>query len=119
MTPADFDAHLYHYAATCLRVVDGDTFVALVDCGFGVRREIHVRITGYDAPELHGPTAEAGLAARTELNLHFGFGAPLRLQTRKDSASFERYLARVYVQRHGELVDVADLMIASGHGVPM
>jgi endonuclease YncB( thermonuclease family) len=118
MTPADFDAHLYHYAATCLRVVDGDTFVALVDCGFGVRRQLTVRITGYDAPELHGATAAAGQEARTAL-LGLISTAPLRLRTRKDSLSFERYLARVYIQQGAVLEDVADLMIAAGHGVPM
>lgn len=115
MTPAEFDAHLYHYAATCQRVIDGDTFVADIDLGTGVFRRAHVRIVGFDAPEIHGATAILGQEARTALLSLIGH-VPLRLVTKKDALSFERYLARVWIEEDGVLSDVAEIMIGMGHG---
>jgi endonuclease YncB( thermonuclease family) len=120
VTPAEFDAHLWHYNAHFVQAIDGDTFAALADLGFGVRKLIRVRALGYDAPELHGPTAEAGQEAQNYLVSLTGFDAPLRLVTARDSMSFERYLARVYIggARGDPLVDLAAIMIAAGHGRP-
>jgi endonuclease YncB( thermonuclease family) len=123
VTPAEFDAHLWHYNATLVRCIDGDTFEADVDLGFGVRKLIRVRALGYDAPELHGATAEAGARAKAFLQNMLDPRQPwnatgLRLVTEKDSQSFERYLARVYLIRDGQLRDLAAIMIAAGHGRP-
>lgn len=103
---------LWHYRGTLIRCKDGDTAVIRIDLGFSAYQEIAVRIDGYNAPELHGPDRDRALAAKAELESILA-GRPLYLTTRKDSRSFERYLARVYVLRDGNgLYDVASLMAA-------
>ncbi len=55
------DDRLWHYRAIIIRVVDGDTVVALIDKGFGDFRQEYLRLAGIDAPELRprtGTTAE-------------------------------------------------------------
>lgn len=43
---------LYTYMAIVERVVDGDTLILKIDCGFGVRIRHRVRLRGIDTPEL-------------------------------------------------------------------
>ncbi|MCK5580183.1 MAG: thermonuclease family protein [Candidatus Omnitrophica bacterium] len=43
---------LYTYVAVVQRVVDGDTLVLNIDCGFGVWLEQRVRLKGIDTPEM-------------------------------------------------------------------
>lgn len=40
------------YEAFVIRVIDGDTFEALVELGFGVTQKFKVRLDGIDTPEL-------------------------------------------------------------------
>jgi micrococcal nuclease len=42
---------LYHYNCELIRVIDGDTLVAMVDLGFSVWSKVEVRLFGIDAPE--------------------------------------------------------------------
>ena len=53
--------HLYTYAAIVERVIDGDTIIVSVDCGFRVWTTKRLRLRGIDAPELY---SEAGRRAR-------------------------------------------------------
>ncbi len=118
MTHADWP--LFHYRATVLRVVDGDTLWLKIDHGMRLYSEDSYRIVGMDAPEIHRGTfaekAEGG-RAKAELERLVGPpGSPVYVETLKDTQSFGRYLARVFaVGEHGELVDVAAAMVASGH----
>lgn len=41
------------YYATVLRVIDGDTFEALVDLGFGIEQKFKIRLDGVDTPEVN------------------------------------------------------------------
>lgn len=119
------DAMLWTYRARCIRVIDGDTLVAEIDCGFGVRYEATVRIAGIDAPEL--PTPE-GIAAADRLGQIVRYAVtdwPLRLRTRRlargtgEARSFSRYVAAVYaVQSDAQWCDVAATMITDGHARP-
>lgn len=43
---------LYNYSAKVLRVVDGDTFDAVVDLGFDVSLNLRIRMAGINTPEL-------------------------------------------------------------------
>lgn len=87
MTPA------YRYRAIALRVIDGDTFVADVDLGFHTHVHQHIRLHGYNAPELRTPD---GPGARARLQAALA-GEPLVLQTYRDVQSFERWVADVWV----------------------
>lgn len=57
----------YVYKGTIRRVIDGDTLEVLLDLGFRHYHRATVRLYGIDAPELHGETREAGLAAAARL----------------------------------------------------
>lgn len=108
MRTADFDRqHLWHYRAQLLRVIDGDTFTALVDTGFRGRHEVAIRVADYSAPELHTPE---GREAREQLIAAFQAAFPppqfdwnLRIVTRQritkadESRTFERYVADTYL----------------------
>lgn len=49
------------YFGKVTKVLDGDTFEALIDLGFGIKQEFHVRLDGIDTPEL---TTEKGQKAK-------------------------------------------------------
>ncbi|KAA1269116.1 DUF1016 N-terminal domain-containing protein [Leptospira interrogans] len=49
------DSFLCHYLGILERVVDGDTFVAQIDLGFGLTARQKIRLLGINAPELNAP----------------------------------------------------------------
>jgi len=52
------------YTATVTRVIDGDTLVLLAHVGLGVHREVTVRLTGIDTPELKLDQLPSGRLAK-------------------------------------------------------
>lgn len=59
-------AAIYTYAARVLHVVDGDTFDALIDVGFGLMSPGRIRLKGINAPEVDTPAGQAAKAFLTE-----------------------------------------------------
>jgi hypothetical protein len=57
----------YVYAATCVKVIDGDTYDLLVDLGFRAFEKVRVRLRGYNAPEMS--TQEGRLARLAALDI--------------------------------------------------
>lgn len=49
----------YVYKTKVIRVIDGDTFVGLVDLGFDLTLEVKFRLHGVDTPETYRPKSEA------------------------------------------------------------
>lgn len=115
---------LWHYRASYLRAIDGDTVELSIDLGFSLRRVLRVRLAGYNAPERN---TREGQAAKQRMIDLFGSerytGAvletrywPLRVITEKlpsgeEATSFERYVGRVYlVSETGELTDLVTLL---------
>lgn len=111
---------LYRYRASMVRAIDGDTLECQLDMGDRIYQRRRIRLLGYNAPELFsGDDRDAGRAAREALAALLPAGTLLYIETELDRTSFDRLLARVYVDAgSGELRDVADEMVASGHGVP-
>lgn len=117
MDVTSFDrGSLWRFRGWPQRIIDGDTFVAMIDTGFSGRHEGHIRIADLLAPELHqsgGPEAQALLATAL-------ISGPrewsLRIVTRQretvvsEVRSFERWVADVWVVRDGRLVDVKELL---------
>jgi endonuclease YncB( thermonuclease family) len=109
-------APAYRYRARCQRVIDGDTFVALVDLGFYASIAVHVRVHGFDAPELGTPE---GAAARDYARTVLEQAAPeLVLESFKDRRSFERWVCDVYVAGI-EGMSFAERMVTLGYGRPI
>lgn len=111
------DNDLYRYRAEVLRVVDGDTFEALIDVGFGMKMQSSVRILGIDAPELKGDTKAAGEVSKEALARLLA-DRSVRIRTEKPD-SFGRALAEVWIDsKIGGWFSVSSLMISNGHAVP-
>lgn len=106
---------MYEYAATLLKVVDGDTVHLMVDLGFDVQRKDSFRLYGINAPEMG---TDEGVQARDHLRLllayNLGAPNPLRITTIKDRREkYGRYLATLWM---GDL-NVNQQMVADGHAV--
>ena len=61
---------MYQYKAKLIRVVDGDTVDAMIDCGFSTFKKERIRLYGIDTPECRTRDKEEkarGLAAKARL----------------------------------------------------
>ena len=61
---------MYQYKAKLVRVVDGDTVDAMIDCGFSTFKKERIRLYGIDAPESRTRDKEEkkrGLASKARL----------------------------------------------------
>ena len=85
-------ARLFTFAAAIKRVVDGDTLLAEVDCGFSCRMEQRLRLRGIDAPELK--TVE-GRRARAFLQSELARVDFVVVKTFRPD-KYDRYLADVF-----------------------
>lgn len=74
-----------------VRVIDGDTFVASIDVGFGFTTTQRIRLMGCDMPERNQP---GGSAATAQLSGYLGCAERLIITTIKQD-SFGRWLAQV------------------------
>lgn len=112
------DWPLFRYRATVTRIIDGDTCEVELDLGDRTYRTRRIRLLGFNAPELYqGPDQAAGAAARDALAALIPPGSRVYVATELDRTSFDRLLGRVHAPGPGdELLDIAEAMIASGHG---
>lgn len=115
------DSSLYRYRAYVISVYDGDTCRVNIDLGFHtwVMNE-RVRLARINAPELRGETRAAGLAARDHLRSLI-LDKPVIIETIKDKkGKYGRYLAEIWIENDsGDLCNVNDSMVVSGHAVYM
>lgn len=105
------------YNATVVRIVDGDTLIANVDCGFRVSTEHPIRIADINAPELFTSDPlerERGRAARSYLESICPPGSRVVLRTDKDRQSFNRYVGWLELP---DGRDVGEAMVEAGHAV--
>jgi len=113
------DWPLYRYRGHVERIVDGDTLSVLLDLGDRTYRKRRIRLLGYNAPELFsGEDREEGAAARDALAALIPVGSTVYIETKLDRESFDRLLGHCFIaQENGRLADIAELMIAAGHGL--
>ena len=109
---------LYAYHATVLEVYDGDTIRCRIDLGFGLEMvNESIRLFGINTPEVRGEERPEGLEARDYLRDKI-LGKDITLITFKDTkGKYGRYLATVYLEVDGELVDINEQLITEGHAV--
>lgn len=108
------------YRAVVDRVVDGDTFYALIDLGLNEYSYQSIRLKDVNTPELNSrdPAERAkGVAARQFVAAILTPGKGVVLQTDKDKSTFGRYVADVFYLSDDEVsVSLADVVIRAGHG---
>ena len=108
----------FTYSAKLERVIDGDTAVLSIDLGFNVCTTQHVRMLGYNAPEMHKSHAADGVRARAELEMLLSGKSLIVTTTREFSQTFARYLADVFVVTSSGTESVSEHMIQAGFDVP-
>lgn len=115
---------MYEYEATVIRVIDGDTFVALVDQGFDDFTKLAFRVYGIDCPEKTGKDKIKGLAAKHRTQELIPPGEVVVIKSFKlpredgrnwplETDKYGRWLAKV---SRGDM-DLASTLILEGHGV--
>jgi len=84
-----------------VRVIDGDTFEALIDLGFGCARKLQFRIAFIDTPEISKACCQTerslGQAAKeTAIALLTDTSKEITILSSKDK-SFDRYIAEIFI----------------------
>jgi endonuclease YncB( thermonuclease family) len=106
----------YTYAATLVRVIDGDTVELSIDAGFRIAVRTIVRLLGINAPEVEGPQKTQGDQAAHFLMAYLPPGMSLTVTTHQDANDkYGRLLADLWLPdgRH-----VNQIMLDSGHAAP-
>lgn len=49
---------MYQYKAKIKKVIDGDTYDAVVDLGFKINLSVRIRLLGIDTPETYRPSCD-------------------------------------------------------------
>lgn len=87
---------MYHYKAIVTNIVDGDTFDAVLDLGFGISFKQRFRVDELDTPETHRPKSQAerehGEAA-TEKAISLLSGKEVHIQSKKKPGIYGRFSA--------------------------
>lgn len=121
------------HRATCVNVVDGDTWDLLVDRGFHDYKLARFRLVGYDAYELRRGSEEEKEKGRNakELTIEWlqPLGVkhifdishwPLRIKTQKDPGNFGRWLADLwFLNEDGEERHLGDALVEAGVAVKL
>lgn len=89
---------LYTYKAEIIRVLDGDTFAASVDLGFGFNTVQTLRLRGIDCPEIN---SREGLEAKKFVEQALK-KIPYVTITSTKSDKYDRYLADVFYTVNGK-----------------
>lgn len=107
---------MYQYQAEIIKVIDGDTIRADVDLGFSLRQKMVFRIYGINTPEIIGPNAAAGLAAKKAVDDLLPVGKVVTINTHKDEKEkYGRFLADVVlVDETGAAFNLSNYLIEKG-----
>lgn len=106
----------YQYLAKVTRVIDGDTFDAIVDLGFRITHSIRIRVKNIDCPELRSKSqAEKnhGLEASAFTKECLPVDSVVTLVTAK-AAVYNRWEADVYFNKGEEQVLLSEAIRAAG-----
>jgi len=91
------DMNPYHYNAHIIKVYDGDTVTAIVDCGFSIKLKIRVRLYGINTPEVRGKERPEGLKSRDYLR-GLILNKDIILETIKDKkGKYGRYIGIIHL----------------------
>lgn len=107
----------YHYQATVVRIIDGDTVDLLVDLGFYCFQRIRVRVKDIDAPEVYRPRtlaeAEHGQQAKAFVEQAIPVGSLVAISSFKAGA-YSRWDAVIYYRQDGKTYSLAEQLRERG-----
>jgi endonuclease YncB( thermonuclease family) len=106
---------LYHYEAKVYDVVDGDTFKAVVDCGFRITVNHVFRVHGVDTPEIFRPSCDEerkhGLVAKQMVASKILNKSVYIESIKKKAGIYNRWDAHVYFMEEGQFISLRDYII--------
>jgi len=106
----------FNYKTKVLKVIDGDTFDAVIDLGFNILLKQRIRLYGINAPESttrNKEEKERGLKAKERLKEMIE-GKEVLLQS-KEWGKFGRCLGIVYIEEKGKAIN--DILVKEGHAI--
>ncbi len=83
---------LYTYTALIERIIDADTLIAVIDCGFHTAARMRLRLKGIDAPEID---TEEGIKARVFVEKALKKSPLIGIKTYR-ADKYSRYLADIF-----------------------
>jgi len=113
---------MFEYKAKVVRVIDGDTIEVMIDLGFYLSIREKVRLANINAYEIKlGKTTtqadkDKGLEAKAFLENMLA-DQEITLKTVKIRGKYGRFIANVFVDDNGMVVNVNDLLIQKGYAV--
>lgn len=111
---------MFEYNAKLVRLIDGDTMILDVDCGFNITVRERFRLSRVNAPEL---MSISGMQARTFVALQLQKATALKISSEKSrQEKFGRWLCELYFQTaetgdHWQSLN--QLLLDTNHAVPM
>jgi endonuclease YncB( thermonuclease family) len=107
----------WYFRGRCVRVVDGDTYDILCDCGFSIYHKIRVRLRGVDTPEVYGAKAceEGRIASKVVSDTILD--KEVAIYTYKNAPStFNRWEADVFFKdENGTVINLAKFLVLNGY----
>ena len=111
---------MFEYNVQLVRLIDGDTLILDVDCGFNITVRERFRLSRVNAPEL---MTISGMQARTFVGLQLTKATALKISSEKSrQEKFGRWLCELYFQTadsgdHWQSLN--QLLLDTHHAVPM
>jgi len=105
------------FRGRCVRVVDGDTYDILCDCGFSIYHKIRVRLRGVDTPEVYGKNASEEGRVASKVVYDTIFDKEVLIYTYKNAPStFNRWEADVFFKDEGgNIINLAKFLALNGY----
>ena len=113
---------MYQYKAKLVRVVDGDTVDAMIDCGFSTFKKERIRLYGIDTPECrtrNKAEKKRGLAAKARLKelIKEGKNEFIVVTTIDKKGKYGRLLGSLYKDQETaeSFYSYNDMLVEEGH----
>lgn len=107
---------MYIYTLRLLRVIDGDTVEAEIDLGFHLSIRTAIRVYGVNCPEMHGPTRDAGKAAKDFTDNWMNQDCEYRVKTEKPD-KYGRCLGAIMRTRGNQTEILGQALIDNKHAI--
>ena len=110
---------MYQYKAKLIKIVDGDTVDALIDCGFSTFKKERIRLNGINTPECRTRDKEEkkrGLAAKARLKelIKEGKNEFIVETTIDKKGKYGRFLGQLF-RTEDSLQSYNDILVNEGH----
>ena len=104
---------VFTYLGKIIRIIDGDTYDAVVDLGFKLIHAIQIRLNIADTPEIRGEEKKEGKKVSKYVENLILDKYVVITTIKKDS--FGRWLSDVWYSKDGEIFNLAKHLLEKGY----